>query len=128
MPSVQLWASLPSELHPPFYQYLAWLQARSVRVFDEKYWHALLPYRLEAPLQVHWLWERLRRQSTNVAVYASWGIQTQALPFAPLPFSLQVDVGIFGTGRHPTTQMCLVALQSLQLQGSEREGLSLNSP
>jgi ribosomal protein L11 methylase PrmA len=117
MPSVQLWASLPSELHPPFYQYLAWLQARSVRVFDEKYWHALLPYRLEAPLQVHWLWERLRGQSTDVAVYASWGIQAQALPFAPLPFSLQVDVGIFGTGRHPTTQMCLVALQSLQLQG-----------
>jgi len=117
MPSAQLWASLPSELHMLFRRYLTWLQARSVRVFDERHWHALLPSRIEAPLQVHWLWGRLREQSTDVAIYASWGIQTQTFPFAPLPFSFQVETGIFGTGKHPTTQMCIIALQSLQLQG-----------
>jgi ribosomal protein L11 methyltransferase len=117
MPSVQLWASLPSELHPLFYQSLNWLQARSIRVFDEKHWHALLPYSLEAPFQVHWLWERLRGQLRDVAIYASWGIQPQTFPFAPFPFNLQLDAGIFGSGKHPTTQMCLIALQSLQLQG-----------
>ncbi len=117
MPLVQLWASLPSELHTLFRRYLTWLQGRSVQFFGERYWHALLPYRLEAPLQVHWLWERLKEQSTDVAIYTSWGIQPQNFPFAPIPFSLQVDVGIFGTGKHPTTQMCLIALQSLQIQG-----------
>jgi len=117
MPSVQLWASLPSEFDSLFRQSLGWLYARNIQIFDGRYWHALLPHRPETPLQVHWLWERLRGQSMDVAVYASWGIQTQAFPFAPLPFSLQVDVGVFGTGRHPTTQMCLIALQSLQLQG-----------
>jgi len=117
MPFVRLWASLPSEFGSLFRQSLSWLYARSVRVFGERYWHALLPHHSEAPLQIHWLWERLKGQSTDVAVYASWGTQTQSFPFAPLPFSLQVEVGIFGTGRHPTTQMCLIALQSLQLQG-----------
>jgi len=117
MPSVQLWASLPSEFGPLFRQSLGWLHARKIQIFDGKYWHASLPHHPEAPLQVHWLWERLRGQSRDVAIYASWGIQTQVFPFAPLPFSVQVDAGIFGTGRHPTTQMCLIALQSLQLQG-----------
>jgi len=117
MPSVQLWVSLPSEFGPLFRQSLSWLYARNVRVFGERYWHALLPHRPEAPLQIHWLWERLKGQSTDVAVYASWRIQAQAFPFAPLPFRLQVEVGVFGTGRHPTTQMCLIALHSLQLQG-----------
>ena len=117
MPSVQLWVSLPSEFGPLFRQSLSWLYARNVWVFGERYWHALLPHRPEAPLQIHWLWERLKGQSTDVAVYASWRIQAQAFPFAPLPFRLQVEVGVFGTGRHPTTQMCLIALHSLQLQG-----------
>jgi len=117
MPFVQLWAYLPSEFDSLFRQSLSWLYARNIQIFDGRYWHALLPHRPETPLQVHWLWERLRVQSTDVAVYALWGIQTKAFPFAPLPFSLQVDVGIFGTGRHPTTQMCFIALQSLQLQG-----------
>lgn len=117
MKPVYLRVFLPSGAEVHLKQLLSWLHARHIQVLDGNHWSAILPFRSEAPLQVNWLWEKLRGQVRNFSLYASWGIPPFGFPFAPFPFNLHVERGVFGTGKHPTTQMCLTALQHLPLQG-----------
>lgn len=117
MTFVRIYAFIPSELENLFRQFLSWLNARHIQAIDGNYWRANLPFYPEAPLQVNWLWERLKKQVRDFSLYASWGIPVSNFPFAPFPFDLHIETGIFGTGKHPTTRMCLVALQNLPLQG-----------
>jgi ribosomal protein L11 methylase PrmA len=117
MASVNLQAFLPSGMGAHFRRLLSWLRARHIQVLDGNYWRASLPFHPQAPLQVNWLWEKLREEVHDFSLYASWGISVPAFPFAPFPFNLHIETGVFGTGRHPTTQMCLVALQQLPIQG-----------
>lgn len=117
MASVNLQAFLPSGLESHFKRLLSWLHARRIQVLDGNHWRATLPSNPQAPLQVNWLWERLREEVHDFSLYASWGISVSAFPFAPFPFNLHIETGIFGTGRHPTTQMCLVALEQSPIQG-----------
>lgn len=117
MTPVHLWSFLPSEFKPLFKQLLSWLQARHIQLLGENHWRATLPFSSEAPLQVNWLWEKLKGQVHDFSLYASWGILASDFPFAPFPFNLHIETGVFGTGKHPTTQICLTALQHLPLQG-----------
>lgn len=117
MSPVHLRVFLSSEAGVQFKRLLSWLHARRIRILDENFWHAILPFRPEAPLQVNWLWEKMKGQVSDFSLYASWGIVPSDFPFAPFPFNLHVETGVFGTGKHPTTQMCLIALQHSSLQG-----------
>lgn len=117
MTPVNLQAFLPSGSEALFKRLLSWLRVRRIQVLGENYWCATLPSHPQAPLQVNWLWERLREEVHGFSLYASWEISVSAFPFAPFPFNLHVETGVFGTGRHPTTQMYLVALQQLPIQG-----------
>lgn len=119
MTSVRLHAFLSQELENCFKQLLSWLRARQIQILDGTYWCADLPSRSETPLQVNWLWEKLREQVYDFSLYAACGIPTPTFPFAPFPFNLHIETGIFGTGKHPTTQMCLIALQHLSLTGKQ---------
>lgn len=117
MMPVHLRVFLPSGAEVYFKRLLSWLHARHIQVLDGNHWCATLSFRSEAPLQVNWLWEKLREQVHNFSLYASWGIPPPEFPFALFPFNLHIETGIFGTGKHPTTQMCLIALQHLPLTG-----------
>ncbi len=119
MTPVHLYAFLPSDFGQDFRRLLSWLNPLRVQVLGGTYWHADLPSHPEAPLQVNWLWERMKGQVYGFSLYASWGIPASAFPFAPFPFNLPIETGVFGTGKHPTTQMCLLALQHLPLQGKQ---------
>ncbi len=111
-----LWAQVPLEQSQQFGEWLWWIGGRP-QVVEGEAWQALLPAGREAPMRVQWLWERMRLGGQQVSLYANWGLPSEKFPFAPLPFPLFAPTGVFGTGHHPTTQMCLVALEHLSLDG-----------
>lgn len=113
---VRLWLTCPADVMPPMLARLQWLGVRRL----QRYLYgplcrvsALLPDTTDTPLRVHWLWEQGRQQGLTVYLYA--GNDTD-LPFA-LPFlpPLRTERGVFGSIRHPTTQLCLALLQAVGL-------------